>query len=314
MSRRQMAFLIALFLILVVALLLPRCRPATPPPVSEPVPWPTSTPPATRPPRPTPATPIVIGTRILTPPPTVPAAATPTYIIAQVGDELFQRMLARQAGDVTFRYTTVTRFIGPAPALMPAGAGEMRTEGVYAYGNHYHLVKSGGELVVEATLIGNTLYTRQPDTAGAWLITELSPPDAMLLRLNVPAAILSADVLVKRLGSERLDGVAVPVTKYEVTIPPEHVRQYILQMVAASSGGGAPAYPAGTGAEQMLSMAGPAFVWVGDDGHQYRLDFVLTVQAPDAGTQPSISTSITFRDFNDPSVRITQPEGPFVRP
>jgi hypothetical protein len=313
MSRRQMAFLIVLFLILVVALLLPRCRPAAPP-VSEPVPWPTSTLPATRPPRPTPATPIVIGTRILTPPPTIPAAATPTYIIAKVGDELFQRMLAQQASDVTFRYTTVTRFIGPASALAPAGAGEMRAEGVYAYGNRYHLVKSGGELVVEATLIGNTLYTRQADTAGAWLITELSPLDAMLLRLDVPAAILSADVLVKRLGSERLDGVAVPVTKYEVTVPPERVRQYILQLVAVSSGGGAPTYPAGTGADQMLAMPGPAFVWVGDDGHQYRLDFVLTIQAPNAQPQPSISTSTTFRDFNDPSVRITQPEGPFVRP
>jgi hypothetical protein len=311
MSRQQMAFLIALFLILVVALLLPRCRPATPP-VSEPVPWPTSTPLATRPPRPTPATPIVIGTRILTPPPTVLAAATPTYVIAQVGDELFQRMLAQQASDVTFRYTTVTRFVGPSLALAPVGAGEMRTEGVYAYGNRYHLVKSGGELVVEMALIGNTLYTRQAAMPDTWRIDELSPLDAMLLRLDVPAAILSADVLVKRLGSERLDGVAVPVTKYEVTVPPERVHQYMLQLAAAASGSSAPAYPAGTGADQMLALAGPAFVWVGDDGHQYRLDFVLTVQTANTDVKPAISTSTTFRDFNDPSVRIAVPEGPFV--
>jgi hypothetical protein len=312
--RKWIYLIIACIVAFVIGLLLFRPRPKPqPPPTPADGPTPTGIEAAASPTRP--PTPITIMTLELTPPPPPAPVPTPTYTIPQVGDSQFQRMLARQAGYQTYRFTTISHFSGGNTTAAPVGGGLIaaRVEGEYDHGNKHQTLYQDGEVMLESIMVGDVAYNRMPMRDEAWVGSQLSPDEAMYLRVDPFILLLGDGSQLKPLGPDQLPDVPVSTVKYEVAVSPEIAATFAARVMGAVSAD--PSSPGMQALTEIFATQQTMFAWVGDDDNLYRVDALLHLQRPVADSsdpgpdEMTIELSTTYRDFDDPTIRVEPPEG-----
>jgi hypothetical protein len=299
-----------------VGLLLNRLWPAQPRAVPTPISAAGPTAPRTAAASPTPRpTPITLMVAELPQPSTPATVPTPTYAIPQVGDSRFQRMLARQAGYQTYRFTTVSRYRGDSVAVPPTDEGLLaaRVEGEYDHGNMHQTIYQDEETILESIMVGDVAYNRMPRQDETWTAARLSPAEAAYHRLNPFILLLGDGSQLKPLGPDQLPDVPVSTAKYEIAIPPELAATFVAQVVGAESADSSS--PQTQALAEMLAAQHTMLAWIGADDNLYRVDVFLHLQEPalDGETaapgEMTIELSTTYRDFDDPSIRVEPPEG-----
>jgi len=228
------------------------------------------------------------------------AEATPTPAGELGPDERFQAMLEGIEQIDTVRFTTRGEIVVESARGTESIA--MWGEGEIDHGNIRQVVEfdmeteSGEPMRVESRTFPDASYVY---FNGQW-VGSRGPAPAPFALFDIPFNLDDPATQVVRLGPDQLENVPVRTYKYQINFPDSQM--------GGPMGPMAPA-PGQMEAIMPLSTRQRAFIWVGEDGRRYRVDYTLIVHMAEQNATTIWRTSTVYYDYGDPTIKVEPPPG-----